>query len=271
MDPRISFITVIVRDLAASRAFYVDGLGWPVDFESPGDVVMITVGPRLVLSLWAESSAVDEVGTVARGEGAPPFTLAHNVATAGEVDRVFDAARAAGAAVIQEPVSREWGGYSGYVADPDGFRWEIAWNPGPVGQSVTPSSAPTPADVVRTFWERMAVRDWEGVRAVLSPEVVVDWVETAERFTGPDAVVRVNAEYPEGWSIEVLRIVADGDVVVAEVEVPHRDVGVFRVAALMTVAGGLITRSVEYWNHVGGAEPPAWRAGWAERIEAKRG
>jgi ketosteroid isomerase-like protein len=127
-----------------------------------------------------------------------------------------------------------------------------------------------PADVVRSFWESMAARDWDGVRAVLSPDVVVDWVETAERFTGADAVVRVNSEYPEGWSIEVLRIVANGDVVVAEVEVPHRDVGVFRVAAFMEVSGGLITRSVEYWNHVGGAEPPAWRAGWAQRTVTER-
>lgn len=261
MEPRISFITLIVRDLDASRAFYVGGLGWPVTFEAPGAVVMIQVGPHLVLSLWSEANAADEVGAVSRGTGAPPFTLAHNVASPDDVDRVVAIARSAGAAVMADPVTREWGGYSGYFADPDGFLWEVAWNPGPVGESVLGEDGVGPADVVRAFWHALAKRDWDGVRAVLAPDVVVDWVETAERFTGPDAVVRVNAEYPEGWSIEVLRVVAEGSVVVAEVQVPHRDIGVFRVAAFMEVADGLITRSVEYWNQVGGSQPPAWRVG----------
>jgi len=136
MEPRVSFITLVVRNIAASRSFYVDGLGWPVEFEAPGEVFMIRVGDKLVLSLWDEASAVTEIGPVARGEGVPPFTLAHNVATKVEVDMVIALARAAGASVVAEPATREWGGYSGYVADPDGFRWEIAWNPGPVGQSV---------------------------------------------------------------------------------------------------------------------------------------
>ena len=136
MEPRVSFITLVVRNIAASRSFYVDGLGWPVEFEAPGEVLMIRVGDKLVLSLWDEASAVTEIGPVARGEGVPPFTLAHNVATKVEVDMVIALARAAGASVVAEPATREWGGYSGYVADPDGFRWEIAWNPGPVGQSV---------------------------------------------------------------------------------------------------------------------------------------
>jgi uncharacterized glyoxalase superfamily protein PhnB len=33
---------------------------------------------------------------------------------------------------------RDWGGYTGYFADPDGFRWEIAVNPGPIGEMVLP-------------------------------------------------------------------------------------------------------------------------------------
>ena len=136
MESRVSFITLVVRDLAASRRFYVNGLGWPVEFEAPGEVVMIRIGDKLVLSLWDEASAVAEIGQVGRGGGVPPLTLAQNVATAQEVDVIIAEARSAGASFIAEPAVREWGGYSGYMADPDGFRWEIAWNPGPVGQSV---------------------------------------------------------------------------------------------------------------------------------------
>ena len=119
MDQRISFLTLSVRDLEASRRFYVDGLGWTPELEVEGDVVMITAGERLVLSLWDRDHS-------------------HNVATEAEVDEVLATARAAGADPVHEPQHREWGGYTGYFADPDGYRWEIATNPGPIGQKVLP-------------------------------------------------------------------------------------------------------------------------------------
>lgn len=136
MQPRISFITLVVRDLARSRGFYVDGLGWPTEFEAPGEVLMIRVGEKLILSMWQEDAAVQELGPIARGEGAPPFTLAHNVQSPEGVDAVLATALAAGATIVGKPVTRDWGGYSGYFADRDGFRWEVAYNPFPIGQSV---------------------------------------------------------------------------------------------------------------------------------------
>jgi hypothetical protein len=136
MEPRLSFVTLVVRDLARSRRFYVEGLGWPVEFEAAGEVVMIRVGEKVVLSLWSEEAAVPELGPVGRADGAPPFTLAHNVASPTDVDRVIGEAVAAGATVVAAPTARDWGGYSGYFADPDGFRWEVAHNPGRIGQSV---------------------------------------------------------------------------------------------------------------------------------------
>lgn len=138
MDPRISFVTLAVRDLDATRQFYVDGLGWPAELEAPGEVLMIRVGERLVLSLWDADHFEQEVGRIARGDGVPPFTLAHNVATRGEVDEVLATAREAGASRVDAGQERDWGGYTGYFADPEGYRWEVAWNPGPIGQSVLP-------------------------------------------------------------------------------------------------------------------------------------
>ncbi|WP_151082106.1 VOC family protein [Nocardioides cynanchi] len=137
MDPRISFVTLAVRDLDASRAFYVTGLGWTPELDVPGEVVMIRVGERLVLSLWDETGFEAEIGPIRRGDGVPPVALAHNVATREEVDAVLAEARALGAEV-SGPQEREWGGYTGYLADPDGVRWEIAWNPGEIGQLVLP-------------------------------------------------------------------------------------------------------------------------------------
>ena len=138
MDQRISFVTLAVRDLDATRAFYLDGLGWEAALDVPDEVLMVKVGDKVVLSLWDATAFEAEVGAIARGEGVAPVTLAHNVATEQEVDEVLALARSAGADPVTEPVRREWGGYTGYFGDPDGFRWEVATNPGPIGQEVLP-------------------------------------------------------------------------------------------------------------------------------------
>lgn len=138
MDQRISFVTLAVADLEATRRFYLDGLGWRAELDVPGEVLMIRVGEHLVLSLWVQEEFEAEVGPIRRGSGLAPLTLAHNVATREEVDAVLATARAAGAEPVSEGMEREWGGCTGYFGDPDGFRWEIAYNPGPIGRSVLP-------------------------------------------------------------------------------------------------------------------------------------
>ncbi len=140
MDQHVSFVTLAVRDLARSREFYVDGLGWTPELEVPGDVVMFATGERLVLALWDRAAFEAEVGSpVSSGPGAPPMSIAHNVPRARDVDDVIELARRAGAQVGR-PAARDWGGYTGYFADPDGFRWEVAWNPGPIGRRVVPDT-----------------------------------------------------------------------------------------------------------------------------------
>ncbi|WP_353952993.1 VOC family protein [Knoellia sp. S7-12] len=139
MEQRVSFITLAVLDLAASHRFYADGLGWSPEFYDPDEVLMFRAGPLTVLSLWDRAHFEAEVGAPAQaGPGVVPMTLSHNVRERAEVDAVLADARAAGSPDVSEGVEREWGGYTGYFADPDGFRWEIAWNPGPVGQLVLP-------------------------------------------------------------------------------------------------------------------------------------
>lgn len=135
MDPRLNFVTLVVADLARARNFYIDKLGWPVAFDG-GEVLMITVGDKLVLSLWNEAEARNEIGAVAR-VGTLPFTLAHNVGSREAVDAVLATVRAAGA-TVHEAQQREWGGYSGYFVDPEGFRWEVAYNPFPIGGVMFP-------------------------------------------------------------------------------------------------------------------------------------
>jgi catechol 2,3-dioxygenase-like lactoylglutathione lyase family enzyme len=144
MDQRISFVTIATADLEASRRFYVEGLGWEPELDVPGEVVMLAAGERLVLSLWDRAAFEAEVGgTTVAGPGLLPFTLAHNVETPALVDEVLALAATAGAQV-GEATDREWGGYTGYFADPDGVRWEVAWNPGPIGLKVVPATDTTP-------------------------------------------------------------------------------------------------------------------------------
>ena len=140
MDQRISFITLAVRDLDTTRRFYLDGLGWAAELDVPGEVVMIRAGEHLVLSLWDQDAFEAEVGPIRRGDGVVPLTLSHNVRTEDEVAAVLALARTAGADPVTDAVRRDWGGYTGYFADPDGFRWEIATNPGPIGELVLPEA-----------------------------------------------------------------------------------------------------------------------------------
>ena len=138
MDQRLSLITLAVADLEASRLFYLDGLGWEAEIDVPGEVLMIRTGQHLLLSLWNAEEFEAEVGTIIRGTGVAPITLAHNVATDEQVDAILALAREIGADPVSAGERREWGGYSGYFADPDGYRWEIAHAPGQVGQIVVP-------------------------------------------------------------------------------------------------------------------------------------
>ncbi|PTT65402.1 VOC family protein [Arthrobacter sp. HMWF013] len=128
MQPRVDFISLGVRSVEASRRFYAEGLGWPIHREIPGDVVFIQVNRGLILSLWDARQMQAEAGVSAPGP-VPCITLSHNLAGTEEVDQVLAEAAAAGATMVAGPITQPWGGYSGYFADPDGFRWEVAYNP----------------------------------------------------------------------------------------------------------------------------------------------
>lgn len=116
------------------------------------------------------------------------------------------------------------------------------------------------------MWRAMQERDWAAVRAVLADDLVVEWPASSERIVGAERFVGFNAAYPEGWTIDVLRLVEDGDVVVSEVEVPHVDVGVFRTVGFWTVRHGRIVHGREYWKRVGEDPTPEWCAPYVERV-----
>lgn len=129
MDAYVSMITLGVGDLSRAVAFYRDGLGWPMSGAgSDGEVAFFHTGGA-VIALWGRSALATDAGMA---DSAPCFAgiaLAHNVATAEQVDEVLVTAEAAGATIIKS--AREtFFGRQGYFADPDGHLWEVAWNPG---------------------------------------------------------------------------------------------------------------------------------------------
>jgi catechol 2,3-dioxygenase-like lactoylglutathione lyase family enzyme len=120
-------ITLGVADLERSIAFYRDGLGLPQRDGPSGIAFFETSGTRL--SLYPRAALAEDAQVAPEGGGFRGFTLAHNVRSPEEVDRTLDEAVAAGATLLKPGQKVFWGGYSGYFEDPDGFLWEIAWNP----------------------------------------------------------------------------------------------------------------------------------------------
>lgn len=127
MKPRISMITLGVADLPRAIAFYRDGLGFP-QRESPPEVAFFTLAGCWLGLYGREALAADALISPA-GSGFPGFSLAHNVATAAEVDAVMAQAAQAGAAIVKPAQKVFWGGYAGYFRDPEGYLWEVAHNP----------------------------------------------------------------------------------------------------------------------------------------------
>ncbi len=127
LEQRLSLITLGVADLERSREFY-ERLGWRRSMaKSRGIVFFQLVG--MVLALFPRFDLAKDAKVSPDGEGFSGVSLAYNARTRGEVDSVLAQAEAAGARILKPAKEATWGGYSGYFSDPDGFLWEVAWNP----------------------------------------------------------------------------------------------------------------------------------------------
>jgi uncharacterized protein len=118
MEQRISLVTLGVADLGRARAFY-EALGWS-GAQQPDEEVCFFQAGGMVFGLW----------TALGGHGAPGIELAHNVRSSDEVGELLAEAERAGGTTMREASVAPWGGTTGAFADPDGYVWEVAHNPG---------------------------------------------------------------------------------------------------------------------------------------------
>jgi len=129
MKAKISLVGLGVRDFQKSLAFYRDGLGFvPHNYAEGEDHVMFRLEGSW-LSLYPRDKLAEDATIADDGHGFSGMTLAHNVASPAEVDAVFAHAVSVGARAVKTPQNVFWGGYSSYFADPDGYLWEVAYNP----------------------------------------------------------------------------------------------------------------------------------------------
>lgn len=128
MQQRLSLITLGVRDLARSRAFYERVFGWKPAASSQESVAFYDLGGYALGLFSLEALAEDAQLPVGSGFGG--ITLAYNTHSRAEVDQILDEVVARGAKLLKPAQEVFWGGYHGYFADPDGYPWEVAHNPG---------------------------------------------------------------------------------------------------------------------------------------------
>ena len=128
MEPRISIVTLGVKDLARSHEFYHRGLGFPTS-KSPEEGIVFFKTSGTCLALYPRDKLAEDVGPEFEHSAATfsGVTLAHNVREKEQVAQLLDQAQKAGAKIVKPAQDTFWGGHSGYFTDPDGHLWEVAW------------------------------------------------------------------------------------------------------------------------------------------------
>ncbi len=125
---RVSIVTLGVSDLARSTKFY-ETLGWERSSESNSSISFFrTAGGVLALypfDLLAEDAKLPAIRAAEFGG----ITIAINLERPDDVQPALEEAARAGGKILKPATKADWGGLSGYFADPDGYPWEVAWAP----------------------------------------------------------------------------------------------------------------------------------------------
>lgn len=127
--PNFSIVTLGVADVERAAAFY-RRLGWEQRGDPAAGIAWFRTSGTWI-GLFGYMALAADIGIPA----SPPVgyrgvTLALNFADERGVDDALAGAVLAGGNLVKAAARAEWGGYSGYFADPDGHVWEVAYAPG---------------------------------------------------------------------------------------------------------------------------------------------
>ena len=128
MDQRLTIVGLGVNDLEKSTAFYENHFGWEKTGSSNEHITFFQLN-GILLSLYPRDKLAEDATVSPEGSGFKGVTLAYNTRSEEEVDNFIQRLSDAGVTIVKQPQKVFWGGYSSYIADPDGHLWEIAYNP----------------------------------------------------------------------------------------------------------------------------------------------
>lgn len=128
MEQRLSIITLGVNDLKVSEEFYIETFGWAKSNESNENIIFMHLN-GIKLALYGKAALAEDAKVKNNGSGFKGFTMAYCTRSEKEVDDLFLKFKNQGTKIVKSPERTFWGGYSGYIADPDENLWEIAFNP----------------------------------------------------------------------------------------------------------------------------------------------
>ena len=128
MNQHLHIITLGVRDFKTSFEFYSKILGWKPSSNSNDDIAFFHMG-GVMLAIYPREKLAEDALTSPEGSGFSGITLAYNAQSESEVNEIIGDLRSKGVKIMKEPTKVFWGGYSSYFADPDDYRWEVAYNP----------------------------------------------------------------------------------------------------------------------------------------------
>lgn len=128
MNQHLHLITMGVRDFGRSYTFYTEMLGWKPASASSDDVAFFQAG-GVVFAIYPREKLAEDAQTSPEGSGFAGVTLAYNARSEAEVDNIIRDLASKGVEIAKQPQKAFWGGYSSYFVDPDGFHWEVAYNP----------------------------------------------------------------------------------------------------------------------------------------------
>jgi catechol 2,3-dioxygenase-like lactoylglutathione lyase family enzyme len=122
---QVSVVMLGVKDIDRAKRFYVEGLGCEIDQDAPGFVRCSLGEGSSMLALYEWDAAARDAGVSPEGSGFRGVSFHFVTDTREAVDEVMQTAEAAGGTVVKPAVAAQWGGYSGYFSDPDGYLWKI--------------------------------------------------------------------------------------------------------------------------------------------------